>query len=155
MLRTSHAFTLDKVIRYNFVPAIRYSFVPARKEEQFCTCTAPKLFRYSVNAREKEHFCIESKVIRYSVNAALVNYVGEGPRRPKKSPNKGRKKGEIEENGISPCLLILDLKNGKLWDSGKQEEGKRLHKLHVPEVNDDFWEKFVRVVGSETWKGCE
>ena len=56
MLRISHAFTLDKVIRYSlepaikysFVPAIKYSFVPARKEEQFCTCTAPKLYRYRV-----------------------------------------------------------------------------------------------------------
>ena len=41
------AITLDKVIRYNFVPA--------RKEEQFCTCTAQKLHRYSINAREKDH----------------------------------------------------------------------------------------------------
>ena len=40
---------------------IPYNFVSARKEEQFCTCTAVKLYRYSVNAREKEHFCIGSK----------------------------------------------------------------------------------------------
>ena len=33
VLRISRAFTLDKVIWYNFVPAIRYSFAPARKEE--------------------------------------------------------------------------------------------------------------------------
>ena len=46
-------FTLDEVIRYNFVPAIRYSFVPARKEEQFCTCNAPKLYRYMIAAFEK------------------------------------------------------------------------------------------------------
>ena len=76
MLRISHALTLDKVIHYNFVHAIRYSFVPARKEEQFCTCTVPKLYRYSVNAREKEHFCIGSKVIWYSVNAALIFLAG-------------------------------------------------------------------------------
>ena len=55
------SFALDKVIRYNFVPAIRYSFVPARKEEQLCTCTALKLYWYSVNAREKEHFCVGYK----------------------------------------------------------------------------------------------
>ena len=67
----SHALTLDIVIRYNFVPAIRYSFVPARKEEQFFTGTAPKVYHYSVNAREKEHFCIGSNVILYSVNAAV------------------------------------------------------------------------------------
>ena len=65
-------FTLDKVIRYNFAPSIRYSFVPARKNGQFCTCTAPKLYWYSVKAREKEHFYIGSKVIRYSLNAALM-----------------------------------------------------------------------------------
>ena len=70
MLRISHAFTLDKVIRYNFLLVIRYSFVPSRKEGQFCACTAVKLYRYSVNAREKENFCIGSQVIRYSVNAA-------------------------------------------------------------------------------------
>ena len=53
------------LIRCNFLPAIRCSFVPGRKEEQFCTCTAPKLYRYSVNAREEERFCIGSKVFRY------------------------------------------------------------------------------------------
>ena len=72
VLRISHTLKLDKVVRYNFVPAIRYSFVPARKEEQFCTCTAPKLHRYSVDAREKERFCIGSKMILYSANAAKV-----------------------------------------------------------------------------------
>ena len=58
MLWISHALTLDKVIRYNFLPAIRYSFVPDMKKKQLCNCTAPKLHRYSANAREKEHFCI-------------------------------------------------------------------------------------------------
>ena len=56
VLRVSHMFPLDKVIQYNFVPAIRYIFVPARKEEQFCSCTALKLYRYSVNARERNTF---------------------------------------------------------------------------------------------------
>ena len=32
---------------------------------------------------------------------------------------------------IRSSLLILDLKDGKLQDSGKQEEGKTFHKLHV------------------------
>ena len=41
--------------------------MPARKEEQFCTSTGQKLYRYSVNAREKEHFCIGSKVITVQV----------------------------------------------------------------------------------------
>ena len=70
----SAMITLDKVIRYNFVPAIRFSFEPARKEERFCTCTAPKLYRSGVKVREKEHFCIGSKVIRYSVNVALMTF---------------------------------------------------------------------------------
>ena len=56
--------TLDKMIRYNFVPA--------RKEEQFCTCTAPKLYRYSVNARETEQFCIGSKLIRCILYVTLM-----------------------------------------------------------------------------------
>ena len=42
------------------------------------------------------------------------------------------------EREIRPSLLILDLKDGKLYDSGKQEEGKTLHKLHVLGMNDDL-----------------
>ena len=78
MLRISHAFTLDKVIRHNFVPAIRYSFVPARLEEQFCTCTAPKLYRYSVKLQGKEHFCIGSQVIRDTQCKRSLNIHGIG-----------------------------------------------------------------------------
>ena len=73
MLGISHAFTLDEAIRYNFVPAIRHSFVTAWKEEQLCTCTTPKLYRYSANAREKERVCFGSRIIRYRVNAALFS----------------------------------------------------------------------------------
>ena len=32
---------------------------------------------------------------------------------------------------MKSSLLISDLKDGKLYDSGKQEEGKTFHKLHV------------------------
>ena len=49
---------------------------------------------------------------------------------------------------------MLDLIDGKLQDSGKQEEGKTFEKLHVLGINDDFWDR-VRGLGSETWKGCE
>ena len=51
-------------------------------------------------------------------------------------------------------LMILDLKNGKLKDSGKHKEGKTFHKLHVLGMNDDLW---YRVLGlnSETWNGWE
>ena len=39
-------------------------------------------------------------------------------------------------------------------DSGKQEEGKMLHKLHLLGMNDDLRDR-VRGLGTETWKGCE
>ena len=35
-------------------------------------------------------------------------------------------------------FMILDLKDGKLYDSGKEEEGKKFHKLHVLGMNDDL-----------------
>ena len=35
------------------------------------------------------------------------------------------------EREIRSSLLILDLKEGKLLDSGKQEEGKTFHKFNV------------------------
>ena len=44
-------------------------------------------------------------------------------------------------------LLILDLKDGKLSDSGNQEVGKTFHKLHVLGMNGDLWDR-VREVGS-------
>ena len=46
------------------------------------------------------------------------------------------------------------MKDGKLSDSGKEEEGKTFHKLHALGMNDDMWDGF-RGVGSDTWKGCE
>ena len=51
-----------------------------------------------------------------------------------------RKKKNAKERGRS------DLKDGKLYDSGKEIEDKAFHKLHVLGMNDDLW---------ETWKGCE
>ena len=48
-------------------------------------------------------------------------------------------------------LLILDLNDGRLYDSGKQEEGKTFRKLHVLGMNDDLWDK-VCGLGSETLK---
>ena len=35
-------------------------------------------------------------------------------------------------------LFTLDMKDGKLKDSGKQEEGKTFHNLHVLGMNDDL-----------------
>ena len=55
-----------------------------------------------------------------------------------------RKKEESErlrgEREIRSSLLILDLNDGKLEDSGKQEEGKMFHKLHVLGMHDDLWD---------------
>ena len=62
---------------------------------------------------------------------------------PIQSLNSGRKKKikGYEEKGIGSSLLILDLKGGKLYDSGRKEEGKTFHKLHVLGMNDDSWDK--------------
>ena len=46
-----------------------------------------------------------------------------------------RLRGERE---IRSSLLILDSKDGKLSDSGKQKGGKTFHKLHVLGMNDDL-----------------
>ena len=72
-------------------------------------------------------------------------------------PQQWKKEGSERLRGereMRSSLFILDLKDGRLQDSGRQDEGKTLHKLHVLGMNDDFW---VRVygLGSETWKGCE
>ena len=69
----------------------------------------------------------------------------------RKKEESKRLRGEWE---IRSSLLIFDLKDGKLKDSGKEDEGKTFHKLHVLEINDDLWDR-VRGLGSETWKGCE
>ena len=43
-------------------------------------------------------------------------------------------------------LLIFDLKEGKLYDSGSEGEGTLFHKLHVRGMNDDFfgWKLYKR-----------
>ena len=57
-----------------------------------------------------------------------MGYVEERLWWPIQSPNKGRKKKTNRE--IRSSLLILDLKDDKLWDSGKLE-GKMFHKLQL------------------------
>ena len=47
-----------------------------------------------------------------------------------------------------------DVRFDRGQDSGKQKEGKTFHKLHVPAMNDDFWDRF-HGFSSEIWKGCE
>ena len=68
---------------------------------------------------------------------SVVSCVGERPWWPIQSPNKGKKR-KANRREIRSSLLILDLKDGKLQDSGKQEEGKTFHKLHVIGMNDDL-----------------
>ena len=67
----------------------------------------------------------------------------ERPQWPIKSPKKGceKKAEDQEEREIRLSLLILDLKEGKLQHSGKEEESKAFHKLHVLRMNDDLWHK--------------
>ena len=43
---------------------------------------------------------------------------------------------------------MLDLKDGKLYDTGKQDESKTFYKLHVLGMNDDLWDR-VCGLGSE------
>ena len=72
-----------------------------------------------------------------------------------KSPTmEDRRKLKDKRREIKSSLLIFDLKDGKLHHSGKQEEGKAFHKLHVLRMKDDLWDR-VRGLGSKTWKGCE
>ena len=58
----------------------------------------------------------------------MAAYTKQQQRREKKA--KG-----YEEEEIRSSLLVLDLKDGKLQDSGKQE-GNTLHKLHVLGMNE-------------------
>ena len=65
-----------------------------------------------------------------------------------------RKRKATRRERSDKSLLILDLNDGRLSDSGKQDEGKRLHKLHDLEMNEDLRNR-VRGLSSETWKGRE
>ena len=65
-----------------------------------------------------------------------MKHFGDRLQWPIKSHNNGgqtKVKG-YEEREITN-LLILDLKDGKLWDSGKEEEGETFHKLHALGMN--------------------
>ena len=66
-----------------------------------------------------------------------MSNVGERPWWPIQSPNKAKKRMatlmEIRSN-----LLILDLKEDTLQDSGKKQGVKTFHKLHVLGMNDDL-----------------
>ena len=49
---------------------------------------------------------------------------------------------------------MLDLKQVKLQDSGKEVEGKAFYSRHVLAMKDNLWER-VFGLGSKTWKGCD
>ena len=54
------------------------------------------------------------------------------PLKRKKEKERPRKRK------IKSSLLILDLKEGKLYDSGKAKEGKTFQRLQVLGMNDDL-----------------
>ena len=56
-----------------------------------------------------------------------------------------------EEREIRSSLLILDLRGGKLYDSGKQG-GKTFHRLQVIGMNHNLWDR-VGGLGSKICKG--
>ena len=54
-----------------------------------------------------------------------------------------RRKRNAKRREIRLSLLILDLNDSKLQDSGKQEEGKMFQKLHVLGMHNNLWGNFV------------
>ena len=55
------------------------------------------------------------------------------------NPQKRKKEGgDLEEREMRSSLFILDLKDGKWQDFGKEEEGKAFHRLHVLRMSDDL-----------------
>ena len=65
------------------------------------------------------------------IGKAMVAYTKPQQRKKEESER-------LEEIEMRSNLLILDSKDGKLQDSGKQEEGTTFHKLHVLEMNYIF-----------------
>ena len=49
---------------------------------------------------------------------------------------------------------MLELKQDKLQDSGKEVEGKMFQSWQVLGMKEDLWER-VRGLDSMTWKGCD
>ena len=64
------------------------------------------------------------------------------------SPIIEERRKRKEEREMRSSSLTLDLKESKLQDSGKEEEGKMSNELHVLGMNDDFWDR-VCGLGSE------
>ena len=63
---------------------------------------------------------------------------------------EGERERERErEREIRSSLLMLDLKIDKLYNSGKEDEGKTFHFLQVLGMNEDMWDR-VCGLGSET-----
>ena len=69
----------------------------------------------------------------------LVSYLRKGNGDLYKAATKKESEMLRGEREIKSSLLILDWKDGKLSDSGKQEEGTIFYKLHVLGMNYDLW----------------
>ena len=54
-----------------------------------------------------------------------------------KAPKMEEERGRLGERETGSSLLILYLKNGKLYDPGK-EEGNVFYESHILGMNDDF-----------------
>ena len=67
-----------------------------------------------------------------------MSFVEERPWWPIQAPQRKKEESQRLRGEIRSSLLILELKDGRLQDSGKQEEGKMFHKLHVLGMNDDL-----------------
>ena len=70
----------------------------------------------------------------------------------RKAPTKEESQ-RLSEEGDKIKFTDLRFERRRLLDSGKREEGKTLHKLHVLGMNDDLWGRVYRL-GSESWNGC-
>ena len=57
------------------------------------------------------------------------------PQQRKKESERVRGEREVRSS-----LLILHLKDGKLWDSEKEEGGKTFQELHVIGMNEYLWD---------------
>ena len=60
--------------------------------------------------------------------------IRKGPKAYSKAPNKAKP---------PKSLLMLDLNTDKLYDSGKEDEGKTFHVLQVLGMNKDLWDRVL------------
>ena len=78
--------------------------------------------------------------------------LGKGHGSPYKGPTI--KEGERLRERDKIKFIDLRFERWQVGNSGKQEESKTFHRLHVLGMNDDLWDR-VRGLASETWKVFE